>query len=52
MLEAIVAAKQRDRLMEFPVLEPEDHRIIGMFLQLFNYMDFNLRRAIETFSRR
>jgi hypothetical protein len=49
-LEAIVAATRRDRLTEFPVLEPEDHRIIGMFIQLFNYIDFNLRRTIETFS--
>jgi hypothetical protein len=50
MLEAIVAATQRDRLIDFPLLEPEDHRVIGTFIQLFNYMDFNLRRAIETFS--
>ena len=24
--------------------------MIGVFIQLFNYMDFNLRRAIETFA--
>lgn len=49
MLEAIVASAPREKLMEFPVLQPEDHRIIGFFIQQFNYMDLNLRRAIETF---
>jgi len=49
MLEAIVANAPREKLMEFPVLQPEDHHIIGFFIQQFNYMDLNLRRAIETF---
>jgi hypothetical protein len=49
MLEAIVSNAPREKLMEFPVLQPEDHQIIGFFIQQFNYMDLNLRRAIETF---
>ena len=49
MLEAIVASTPREKLIEFPVLQPEDHQIIGFFIQQFNYMDLNLRRAIETF---
>jgi hypothetical protein len=36
--------------MDFPVLQPDDHQMIGFFIQQFNYMDFNLRRAIETFA--
>jgi hypothetical protein len=51
MLEAIVDATPRERLMDFPVLEPQDHQLIGIFIQQFNYIDFNLRRAIETFAR-
>src|SRR5579872_3516396 len=47
-LEAIVARTPREKLIEFPLLQPLDHQMIGMFIQLFNYMDFNLRRAIET----
>jgi hypothetical protein len=50
MLEAIVAATPREKLMDFPVLEPQDHLLIGTFIQTFNYMDLNLRRAIETFA--
>jgi hypothetical protein len=50
MLEAIVGAVPRERLMDFPALEPEDHQLIGMFIQQFNYIDFNLRRAIEIFA--
>ncbi len=50
MLETIVARIPREKLMDFPVLEPEDHQLIGAFIQEFNYMDFNLRRAIETFA--
>jgi hypothetical protein len=50
-LQAIVASTPRDKLMDFPVLLPVDHQLIGIFIQLFNYMDFNLRRAIETFAQ-
>jgi len=49
MLEAIAANASREKLMAFPVLQPEDHQIIGFFIQQFNYMDLNFRRAIETF---
>jgi hypothetical protein len=51
MLEAIVDATPRERLMDFPVLEPQDHQLIGMVIQQSNYIDFNLRRAIEIFAR-
>jgi hypothetical protein len=50
-LQAIVASTPRDKLMDFPALQPVDHQLIGIFIQLFNYMDFNLRRAIETFAQ-
>jgi hypothetical protein len=50
MLEAIVASMPQEKLFDFPVLEPSDHQIIGVFIQQSNYMDFNLRRAIETFA--
>jgi hypothetical protein len=50
-LEAIVASTPPEQLMDFPVLQPMDHQLIGMFIQLFNYIDFNLRRAIETFAQ-
>jgi hypothetical protein len=49
MLETIVASAPREKLMDFPVLRPEDHQMIGFFIQQFNYIDLNLRRAIETF---
>jgi hypothetical protein len=49
-LEAIVARTPRERLVDFPVLQPSDHQMIGTFIQLFNYIDFSLRRAIETFA--
>ena len=50
MLETIVARTPREKLMDFPVLEPADHQLIGAFIQEFNYIDFNLRRAIEAFA--
>jgi len=50
MLEAIVANTPRDRLIDFPLLQPSDHLMVGVFIQTYNYMDFNLRRAIETFA--
>jgi hypothetical protein len=28
--------------MDFPVLEPQDHQLIGIFIQQLNYVDFNL----------
>jgi hypothetical protein len=49
-LKAIVDSTPREKLMDFPVLQPDDHQMIGFFIQQFNYMDFNLRRAIETFA--
>jgi hypothetical protein len=51
LLQAIVARTPREKLMDFPVLKPAEHQLIGAFIQKFNYMDFNLRRAIETFAR-
>jgi hypothetical protein len=49
-LQSIVDSTPREKLFDFPVLQPHDHQMIGVFIQLFNYMDFNLRRAIETFA--
>ncbi|WP_316189135.1 hypothetical protein [Bradyrhizobium sp. SZCCHNS1054] len=36
--------------MDFPILEAADHQLIGALIQEFNYVDFNLRRAIEIFA--
>ena len=52
LLQAIVARTPREKLMDFPVLKPAEHQLIGAFIQKFNYMDFNLRRAIETLPAR
>jgi|SRR5258708_382291 hypothetical protein len=49
-LEAIVARTPREKLIDFPVLQPLDHQMVSTLIQLFNYIDFNLRRAIETFA--
>lgn len=49
-LQGIVDGVPPEKLFDFPVLQPPDHQLIGVFVQLFNYMDFNLRRAIETFA--
>jgi len=49
-LQAIVDGTPLEKRIDFPVLQPPDHQLIGVFIQLFNYMDFNLRRAIETFA--
>jgi hypothetical protein len=49
-LQAIVDRTPMEKRIDFPVLQPPDHQLIGVFIQLFNYMDFNLRRAIETFA--
>jgi len=50
-LQAIVRAAPAEELFKFPVLQPADHQLIGMFIQIFNYIDLNLRRAIETFAQ-
>ena len=49
-LQVIVDSTPLEKRIDFPVLQPPDHQMIGVFIQLFNYMDFNLRRAIETFA--
>lgn len=49
-LQAIVDSTPLEKQIDFPVLLPPDHQMIGVFIQLFNYMDFNLRRAVETFA--
>jgi hypothetical protein len=37
-------------LIALPPLTPEDNEMIGAFIQHFNFIDLNLRRAIEIFS--
>ena len=49
-LQVIVDSTPLEKRIDFPVLQPPDHQMIDVFIQLFNYMDFNLRRAIETFA--
>lgn len=50
MLQAIVYNTPSEKLFNFPPLEPYDLQIVGMFIQLYNYMDLNLRRSIDTFA--
>jgi hypothetical protein len=49
-INSIVANTPAAQLFEFPVLQPADHQLIGAFIQYFNYIDLNLRRAIEAFA--
>jgi hypothetical protein len=49
-IQSIVANTPAEKLFNFPVLQPADHQLIGAFIQYFNYIDLNLRRAIEAFA--
>lgn len=49
-IHSIVANAPAVKLFDFPVLQPADHQLIGAFIQYFNYIDLNLRRAIEAFA--
>ena len=49
-LQAIVDSTPLEKRIDFPVLQPPDHQLIGFFIQSFNYIDFNRRRPIETFA--
>ncbi|MFZ0927494.1 MAG: hypothetical protein WAN11_02770 [Syntrophobacteraceae bacterium] len=51
MLQAIVDSTPPEKLFNFPPLEPSDFQIVGMFIQLYNYMELNLRRSIEAFAQ-
>ena len=48
-IHSIVANTPAVKLFDFPVLKPADHQL-GAFIQFFNYIDLNLRRAIEAFA--
>src|SRR5260370_32034382 len=51
MLEGIVAKTAPEELFNFPVLTLHDHQLIGMYIQLYNYRDLNLRRSFESFGQ-
>jgi hypothetical protein len=39
-----------DELSALPPLTREDHEMIGIFIQHYNFIDLNLRRALEIFA--
>jgi hypothetical protein len=45
-----LAAMPLQDLTRLPPLDREDHEMIGAFIQHFNFIDLNLRRALEIFS--
>jgi hypothetical protein len=49
-LQNIVAELGETQLCLFPSLAPEDVRMLGAFVQLYNLIDLNLRRCVETFA--
>jgi hypothetical protein len=51
MLERVVAKTAPEDFFKFPVLTPHDHQLIGMYIQLYNYIDLNLRRSFEAFGQ-
>jgi hypothetical protein len=49
-LQRIVADLGETQLFLFPPLEREDVRMLGAFVQFYNFIDLNLRRCVETFA--
>ena len=50
-LENIVNGALPEKLFNFPTLTQIDHSLIGAYVQLYNYVDLNIRRSIETFAQ-
>jgi hypothetical protein len=49
-LKRIVDQTSAEEFCAFRLLQPDDHGLIGLFIQEYNYIDFNLRRAVEIFA--
>src|SRR5262249_16727714 len=49
-LNKTLEAMTPEQFSSLPPLTDDDHRLIGIYIQLYNSMDFNLRRAIELFA--
>jgi hypothetical protein len=39
-----------NKIFQYERLTPEDFRVLGMFVQLYNSMELNLRRCVEIFA--
>ncbi|MET4279735.1 MULTISPECIES: hypothetical protein [unclassified Bradyrhizobium] len=37
------------QLFEFPELQPGDYQLFGAYIQMYNFIDMNLRRCVEAF---
>jgi hypothetical protein len=37
------------QLFEFPHLQPSDYQLFGAYIQMYNFIDMNLRRCVEAF---
>lgn len=46
-LMAIVDGTQAETLAQWPMLKGEDYSLIGGYIVLYSYIDFNLRRIVE-----
>jgi hypothetical protein len=50
-LQDIVTAASATDLAGWPMLNEKDYALVGAFIVLFSYIDFNLRRVIEIFDK-
>jgi hypothetical protein len=50
-LQEIVNNSGEEGLFLFPRLSDDDFKIFGMYIQIYNYIEINLRRSIEVFCR-
>jgi hypothetical protein len=50
-LQDIVTAASANDLAGWPMLNEKDYVLVGAFIVLFSYIDFNLRRVIEVFDK-
>jgi hypothetical protein len=50
-LQDIVNAATASDLAGWPMLNEKDYVLVGAFIVLFSYIDFNLRRVIEVFDK-
>jgi hypothetical protein len=46
-LQAVVSAATPEELSQWPMLRGDDYSLIGGYIVLYSYIDFNLRRIVE-----
>ena len=51
-LQDIVAGATSEELSEWPMLGDKDYELIGAYVVLFSYVEFNLRRVVELFDEK